>query len=121
MGIAKDLKLGSLIPSALWPVSALVGPNGTEKTDLCRTLEDQYFGTQASLVQIDMLEKGQVYHQPVGWSTFRLRRLQGRRPVHSSCTDHAHSLILLDEMEKAHPDVLNMLMQVKMMLWTMIH
>ena len=91
----------------------LTGPTGTGKTQLCRALADCVFGTQDALVRIDMSEymepssvsrligapPGYVGHDEGGILTEKVRR----RP---------YCVVLLDELEKAHRDVTNLLLQI---------
>jgi ATP-dependent Clp protease ATP-binding subunit ClpB len=90
-----------------------LGPTGVGKTELCKTLAEFLFDTEESLVRIDMSEymekhsvarligapPGYVGYEQGGYLTEAIRR----RP---------YSLLLLDEVEKAHPDVFNILLQV---------
>lgn len=90
-----------------------LGPTGVGKTELCRTLAAFLFDTDESMVRIDMSEfmerhavarlvgapPGYVGYEEGGYLTEAVRR----RP---------YSVILLDEIEKAHPDVFNILLQV---------
>src|SRR5881409_1037052 len=90
-----------------------LGPSGVGKTLLSKALAEFMFGDQDSLVQIDMSEymekhnvsrligapPGYVGYEEGGQLTERIRR----RP---------YSVVLLDEVEKAHPDVFNMLLQI---------
>ena len=90
-----------------------LGPTGVGKTELCKTLADFLFDTEEALVRIDMSEfmekhsvsrligapPGYVGYEEGGYLTEAVRR----RP---------YSVILLDEVEKAHPDVFNILLQV---------
>jgi ATP-dependent Clp protease ATP-binding subunit ClpC len=90
-----------------------LGPTGVGKTELARTLADALFGDEAAIVRIDMSEfqekhsvsrlvgapPGYVGYEEAGQLTEAVRR----RP---------YSVLLLDEIEKAHPDVFNVLLQL---------
>jgi ATP-dependent Clp protease ATP-binding subunit ClpB len=90
-----------------------LGPTGVGKTELCKALAEFLFDTDDAMVRIDMSEfmekhavsrlvgapPGYVGYEEGGYLTEAVRR----RP---------YSLILLDEVEKAHPDVFNILLQV---------
>ncbi|QFU24043.1 ATP-dependent chaperone ClpB [Shewanella eurypsychrophilus] len=90
-----------------------LGPTGVGKTELCKSLAKFLFDTESSLVRIDMSEfmekhsvarllgapPGYVGYEEGGYLTEAVRR----KP---------YSVILLDEVEKAHPDVFNILLQV---------
>ncbi len=90
-----------------------LGPTGVGKTELCKALAEYLFDTQDAMVRIDMSEfmekhsvarlvgapPGYVGYEEGGYLTEAVRR----KP---------YSVILLDEIEKAHPDVFNILLQV---------
>lgn len=90
-----------------------VGPTGVGKTHLVKTLAEWMFGSKDALIRVDMSEYGEKYsvsrlvgappgyvgYEEGGQLTERVRR-------------HPYSVILLDEIEKAHPDVFNTLLQV---------
>ncbi|MCT8741684.1 ATP-dependent chaperone ClpB [Glaesserella parasuis] len=90
-----------------------LGPTGVGKTELCKTLANFLFDDQDAMVRIDMSEfmekhsvsrlvgapPGYVGYEEGGYLTEAVRR----RP---------YSVVLLDEVEKAHPDVFNILLQV---------
>ena len=90
-----------------------LGPTGVGKTELCKTLAEAMFGDENAMVRIDMseyMEKFSVQRligAPPGYVGYdeggQLTEAVRRRP---------YSVILLDEMEKAHPDVFNVLLQV---------
>ena len=90
-----------------------LGPTGVGKTELCKALAEFLFDTEEAMVRIDMSEfmekhsvarligapPGYVGYEEGGYLTEAVRR----KP---------YSVILLDEVEKAHPDVFNILLQV---------
>ncbi|MEW8228932.1 MAG: ATP-dependent chaperone ClpB [Candidatus Thiodiazotropha endolucinida] len=90
-----------------------LGPTGVGKTELCKALAEFLFDTEEAMVRIDMSEfmekhsvarligapPGYVGYEEGGYLTEAIRR----RP---------YSVVLLDEVEKAHPDVFNVLLQV---------
>lgn len=90
-----------------------LGPTGVGKTELAKTLAEYLFDSERALVRIDMseyMEKFSVQRligAPPGYIGYdeggQLTELVRRRP---------YSVILLDEIEKAHPDVFNILLQV---------
>ncbi len=90
-----------------------VGPTGVGKTHLVKCLAEWMFGTKDSLIRIDMSEYGEKYS---------VSRLVGAPPGYVGYEEggqltekvrrHPYSVILLDEIEKAHPDVFNTLLQV---------
>mmetsp|Transcript_31237 Transcript_31237/g.46185 ORF Transcript_31237/g.46185 Transcript_31237/m.46185 type:complete len:1030 (+) Transcript_31237:221-3310(+) len=97
------------------PVASFLfcGPTGVGKTELCKTLAESYFKSRKDMVRIDMSEymekhsvsrltgppPGYVGYEEGGQLTEAVRRAP-------------HSVVLLDELEKAHGDVLNVLLQI---------
>ncbi len=89
-----------------------LGPTGVGKTELAKALAQIYFHTVDSFIRLDMSE-----YQEVG----SLRRLLGALPgsgdnsggqLSEALRAHPFSLVLLDELEKAHPDILNVFLQI---------
>ncbi len=90
-----------------------VGPTGVGKTELSKSLAEELFGQKDAMIRLDMSEymekhsvskligspPGYVGHEEAGQLTERVRR-------------NPYSIILLDEIEKAHPDVQHMFLQV---------
>ena len=90
-----------------------LGPTGVGKTELCKALADTVYGDEKAMIRLDMSEymekhsvsrlvgspPGYVGHEEGGQLTEQVRR-------------HPYSVLLFDEIEKAHPDVFNMLLQI---------
>jgi ATP-dependent Clp protease ATP-binding subunit ClpC len=103
------------ISSGKRPIGSFIfmGPTGVGKTELARVLAREFFGSSNNLVKIDMSEFGErhtasrlvgapagfVGYDDGGQLTDKIRR-------------QPYSVVLLDEIEKAHPDVFNMLLQI---------
>ena len=95
------------------PSFIFVGPTGVGKTELAKALSYEMFGNEESIIRIDMSEymeshstskligspPGYVGYDDAGQLTEKVKR-------------NPYSIILLDEIEKAHPDVFNILLQV---------
>ncbi|HEX7511003.1 MAG TPA: AAA family ATPase, partial [Chitinivibrionales bacterium] len=97
------------------PIASFIflGPTGVGKTELAKTLAEALFNTEDALVRIDMSEY---------MEKFAVSRLVGAPPgyigyeeggqLSEKIRKKPYSVILLDEIEKAHPDVFNILLQI---------
>ena len=97
------------------PVASMLfaGPTGVGKTELCRVLAEELFGSKDAMIRLDMteyMEKQSVSRligAPPGYVGYeeggKLTEMVRRRP---------YCLVLLDELEKAHPDVSGILLQI---------
>ena len=90
-----------------------LGPTGVGKTELSKALADTVFGSEESMIRVDMSEY---------MEKFSVSRLVGSPPGYVGYDEggqlseqvrrHPYSVILFDEIEKAHPDIFNILLQV---------
>lgn len=97
------------------PIGSFIflGPTGVGKTELCKTLAETMFGDEEAIIKLDMseyMEKhtvSKLIGSPPGYVGFdeggQLTEKIRRKP---------YSVVLFDEIEKAHPDVFNMLLQI---------
>lgn len=114
--VAKAVKRGRVgIKSPNRPVGSFLflGPTGVGKTELAKTLAEALFGKENAMIRVDMSEymekhsvskmigspPGYVGHDDGGQLSEKVRR-------------NPYSVVLFDEIEKAHPDVFNILLQV---------
>lgn len=114
--VAKAIRRGRVgLKDPKRPIGSFLflGPTGVGKTELCKTLTEAMFGTENSLIRVDMSEymekhsvskmigspPGYVGYEEGGQLSEKVRR-------------NPYSVILFDEIEKAHPDVFNILLQV---------
>lgn len=115
-GLCKVIKRSRAgVSSSKKPIGSFmfIGPTGVGKTELVKNLTEYYFGSESNLIRIDMSEyqekfnvskligspPGYVGHEDGGQLTEQVRR----KP---------YSVVLFDEVEKAHPDTFNTLLQV---------
>lgn len=111
--VIRRSKSGFKLPHRPHGVFLFVGPTGVGKTETAKVLAEQIFGSQDALIKLDMsefMERHQVARligAPPGYVGYsepsRLLEQIRRRP---------HQLVLFDEIEKAHPDVFHLLLQI---------
>lgn len=114
--IARAIRRGRVgLKNPKRPIGSFIflGPTGVGKTELCKTLTEAMFGDENAIIKLDMSEymekhtvskligspPGYVGFDEGGQLTEKVRR-------------HPYSVVLFDEIEKAHPDVFNMLLQI---------
>lgn len=114
--IAKAIRRGRVgLKDPKRPVGSFIflGPTGVGKTELCKALAEAMFGDENAMLRLDMseyMEKhtvSKLIGSPPGYVGFeeggQLTEKVRRKP---------YSVVLFDEIEKAHPDVFNMLLQI---------
>lgn len=114
--VSKAIRRGrSGIASANRPIGSFLfmGPTGVGKTELARVIAREVFGGENALIKIDMSEFGEKHNvarlvgAPAGYVGYddggKLTESVRRRP---------YSVVLFDEIEKAHPEVFNILLQI---------
>ncbi|MEE0858810.1 MAG: ATP-dependent Clp protease ATP-binding subunit [Acutalibacteraceae bacterium] len=114
--VAKSIRRGRVgLKDPKRPIGSFIflGPTGVGKTELCKALAEAMFGDENNMIRLDMSEfmekhtvsklvgspPGYVGYDEGGQLTEKVRR-------------NPYSVILFDEIEKAHPDVFNMLLQI---------
>lgn len=115
-GVARAIRRGRAgLKNPKRPIGSFIflGPTGVGKTELCKTLADTMFGDEEAIIKLDMseyMEKhtvSKLIGSPPGYVGFdeggQLTEKIRRKP---------YSVVLFDEIEKAHPDVFNMLLQI---------
>lgn len=114
--VAKAIRRGRVgIKNPARPLGSFIflGPTGVGKTELCKSLAEAMFGSEDAIIKLDMseyMEKhtvSKLIGSPPGYVGFdeggQLTEKIRRKP---------YSVVLFDEIEKAHPDVFNMLLQI---------
>ncbi len=114
--VAKAIRRGRVgLKDPKRPIGSFMflGPTGVGKTELCKALAESMFGNENALIRIDMSEYMEKHS---------VSRLIGSPPGYvgydeggqltQKIRSHAYSVVLFDEIEKAHPDVFNILLQI---------
>ncbi|OGL91860.1 hypothetical protein A2239_01565 [Candidatus Uhrbacteria bacterium RIFOXYA2_FULL_40_9] len=90
-----------------------LGPSGVGKTEMAKVISQTLFQEKKSLVRLDMSEYAEGFSlskllgAPAGYVGY-----QDRAKLTDQIKQHPHSVVLFDELEKAHPDVQNILLQI---------
>lgn len=114
--VAKAIRRGrSGISDPHRPIGSFLfmGPTGVGKTELARVIAKEVFGGDNALIKIDMSEFGEKHNvsrlvgAPAGYVGY-----DDGGKLTEAVRRHPYSVVLFDEIEKAHPDVFNMLLQV---------
>ena len=90
-----------------------IGPTGVGKTELAKTLAKNVFGSEDSMIRVDMSEYGEKFNvskligSPPGYVGYN----EGGQ-LTEKIKNKPYSLVLFDEIEKAHPDIFNVLLQL---------
>jgi ATP-dependent Clp protease ATP-binding subunit ClpC len=85
-----------------------LGPTGVGKTELAKSIAAIYFGAEESMIRMDMSE----YQQPDDVQRFLSSGVADNKSLLMQIREQPFSVVLLDEIEKAHPNILNLLLQM---------
>ena len=89
-----------------------LGPTGVGKTELSKALAEAMFGSENSIIRVDMSEYMEKHSVSKLIFTSWIYRLDEGGQLSEKVRQNPYSVILFDEVEKAHPDVFNILLQV---------
>lgn len=111
--IIKKAQIGLNNPNRPIGSFLFLGPSGVGKTELAKRLAQEYFGNQQSLIRIDMSEFAESFNiskligAPAGYVGYK----EGGK-ITDAVRRRPYSVVLFDEIEKGHPDVFNLLLQI---------
>ncbi len=91
-----------------------VGPTGVGKTDLCKALAESMFGDESMMIRLDMseyMDKSSV-SKLIGAAPGYVGYDDGEGYLTGKVRKKPYSVVLFDEVEKAHPDIFNLLLQI---------
>ncbi len=114
--VAKAIRRGRVgIKDPNRPIGSFLflGPTGVGKTELCKALAENMFGKESSIIRVDMseyMEKHSV-SKMIGSPPGYVGHEEGGQ-LSEQVRQKPYSIVLFDEIEKAHPDVFNVLLQV---------
>lgn len=113
MSVIKRAQLGLSDTSRPLGSFLFLGPSGVGKTEMAKVLAREYFGSEKSLIRIDMSEFSESFNiskligAPAGYVGYR----DGGK-ITDAIRRRPYCVVLFDELEKAHPDVFNLLLQI---------
>ncbi len=85
-----------------------LGPTGVGKTELAKSIAATYFGDESNMIRLDMTE----YQQAEDVQRMLSNGANESKSLILAAREHPFSVVLLDEIEKAHPNILNLLLQL---------
>lgn len=109
----KRARAGLSDPTRPMGVFMLLGPSGVGKTELCKALSEALFGSEEALIRIDMSEYGEeaTASRLIGSPPGYVGHGEGGQ-LTDAVLKRPYSVVLFDEMEKAHPKIFSLLLQL---------
>ena len=115
--VAKAIRRARAVKDPSHPIGSFifVGPTGVGKTDLCKALAEAMFGSEDQMIRLDMSEymEKQAISKIIGAAPGYVGfEDMGSGQLTDKVRSKPYSVILFDEIEKAHPDIFNLLLQI---------